>query len=352
MTIRRIVDRLPAAGPIVSAALFGAVLLLAAAKPASTQSSMAGLWGSPLYRVEINAAGSTVTGTFTPLADQSAVAGTISGKIGGDGKVLAARWTQLVGGDSITFTTSLRLSADGSLLSGYRFSASGQPASFSLHRAVNGQVPMPIGPDELAKNTATSRPASERPATTVTPAPGTTPAPATTPAALGALRFDSPAASVLLAREYDHDRFDIRLRVTWTQPGSILDMVGIAGAPVGSFCVLVDAEGLITLQVYAPSRQSAMRNASGWHLLVNPVRTKPGESVDITVNHTPQLWQLSVATAGGARRTIALGLPVPASGQPLFLGDFPGDNNFAASYHPLRGFVGSAELMSFVGKVR
>lgn len=338
--------------PLAVASCLCAALLSSAAALASAQAAISGLWGSPLYRAEIAVAGSGISGTFTSLADPSAPAGTITGKIAGDGKGFAATWTQLIGRSNVTFTTWLRLSADGSVLNGYRLSDSGQPAAFSLHRAVGGRVPLPLGPDDLAKTVSASRVVEQQRTTAVTSAPDTGPPRNVTRASPRRFTFGTGAGSVMLAREYDRDHFAIRLALTWTQPGSILDTVGINAAAIGSWCVIVDADGHLTLQVYAPTHQSGARNASGWHLLVSPIRTKPGEEVDLTVTRTPKDWSLTVALGGGPRRTVSLPLPVPASGNPIYLGDFPGDNTFAPSYHPLRGFTGTAELASFVGKTR
>ena len=66
-----------------------------------------GLWGSTLYRVELKASGSTVSGTFTSLDDPQAPAGRITGRIEADGRAFTADWTFTAGEDTGTFNTWL-----------------------------------------------------------------------------------------------------------------------------------------------------------------------------------------------------------------------------------------------------
>ncbi len=289
--------------------------------------TLSGVWGSPLYRVQLTVSESNVTGTFTSLADPSAPPGTIAGEIQKDGRGFTAVWTFPLGSDTGTFKTSLRFAANGDVLTGFRSTSDGEPAAFALHRAVNGRVPVPVGPDDRGETR-----------TRLTPTPRV-------------YTLDGPSASVLLAQQYDHDHVLIRLNVTWTSPGSILDTVGIRAAAVGSFCLNVDAQGQIVLQVYAPALASGGKIANGWHLLTSSVRTVAGAPFEVTVAHRPEDWSLSVA-AGGETRSVALALPMAPSGAPVYLGDFPGDDNFPASYNPHRGFSGHAEVVAFLGKTK
>ena len=66
-----------------------------------------GLWGSPLYRVQLVVSGSSVTGTFTPAADPKAPPGNIVGQVQKDGRGFTAQWTLPLGSDTSSFSTWL-----------------------------------------------------------------------------------------------------------------------------------------------------------------------------------------------------------------------------------------------------
>jgi hypothetical protein len=120
--------------------------LLLAAHAASAQ-ALAGLWGSSLYRAELTLSGTSVSGTFTSLADPKAPPGRIAGRLEKDGRTLTAEWTFSVGAETAAFSTWLALGDRDDVLVGYRWSGDGEPTAFALHRAINGQVPV-TGTDE------------------------------------------------------------------------------------------------------------------------------------------------------------------------------------------------------------
>ena len=68
--------------------------------------------------------------------------------------------------------------------------------------------------------------------------------------------LDGPAFGRLLLEEPPKTDFELTLLIAPTRPGVILDTVGINAAPVGAWVMLVDGEGHITFQVYAPELQS------------------------------------------------------------------------------------------------
>jgi hypothetical protein len=134
------------------------VLSLLATSCAVAQ-NLAGVWGSPLYRAELTVSGRSVSGTFTSVENPQAPAGTITGQLQADGRTFTAEWTCTVGQDTSVFQTWLSFAAKGAVLNGYRWTDEATPTSFSLHRAVNGQVPVLVdqgGSD--SGNTATKPP--------------------------------------------------------------------------------------------------------------------------------------------------------------------------------------------------
>ncbi len=139
------------------------------------------------------------------------------------------------------------------------------------------------------------------------------------------------------------------MRLTWTRAGTLLDTVGINAAPVGSFNVLVDANGNLSLQVYAPAHASPRKASNGWHVLPHPLVARAGWPCEVTLVRGSQQWRLTVA-AGGQQQTATLPLTAPASGQPIYVGDFPGDNTWPVSLNPHRGLTGTVTLLGFTGR--
>lgn len=120
--------------------LLAVLLLCFTAATAVSAQSLAGLWGSPLYRVELKVSGTSVTGSFTPLDSPQATPGAISGQLQAGGQAFTADWTYTSGPDTATFRTYLSLAGKSGVLSGYRWTEEAQPTSFALHRAVSGQL--------------------------------------------------------------------------------------------------------------------------------------------------------------------------------------------------------------------
>jgi hypothetical protein len=158
-----------------------------------------------------------------------------------------------------------------------------------------------------------------------------------------------PSASGLLARHYDRNNFAITLGVTWSRVGTILDTVGINAAPVGSFTVVLSGDGHVHLQIFDPGHTSSYRLANGWHVLPSTVPLRAGESGEVTLSRDAQKWLFRMSV-GGRQQTITISLPIPASGNPIYVGDFPGDDNWPASFNPHRGMTGTVKLLSFTGK--
>ena len=76
---------------------------------------------------------------------------------------------------------------------------------------------------------------------------------------------------------------------------------------------------------------------------------KAGQACEMTITRTPQQWHYRLAV-GGQEQTVSLALPTGASGQSIYVGDFPGDDSWPASLNPHRGMVGTVKLLSFAGK--
>ncbi len=144
--------------------------------------------------------------------------------------------------------------------------------------------------------------------------------------------LDGPAFGRLLLEAFPQTDFQLGLLVGYTRPGVILDTVGLNAAPVGAWAMLVDGEGHITFQVYAPELQSPWRADSGWHVMRSTQAVAPGRPGIITLTVRGLDIELSVEL--GAPQKLRLGRPL--SGESVWVGDFPGDNHWGEEFniHP------------------
>ena len=154
----------------IASIVIGAVLLAAAA----SAQAPAGLWGSSLYRVQLQVSGGSVSGTFASLDDPQAPPGSIAGRIEADGRAFTADWTFSAGEDTGTFKTWLNFADRDGLLTGYRWTEEALPTAFSLHRAVGGQLVDVFGEEQVDDGTLTTTPINT-PGGTPTQTPSGTP---------------------------------------------------------------------------------------------------------------------------------------------------------------------------------
>ena len=286
-------------------------LLLLATNVAEAQ-TVAGLWGSTQYQVQLTVSGTSAVGTFTCLADPQAPAGKITGLLLREGQAFAADWTREVGGEPLAFRTWLTFRAEGALLDGIRWAEDSPPTSFSLHRAVNGQIPLYPTDDE-----------------TMGPAQ-----PPSAPAQANTVDLKGPADSALieLLDGYPRSNLRIELIVNYTVPGTILDTVGMNAAPVGAWALTIGTDGRIAMSVY---------DAGGWHRLTSQ---PAAANVDhrIRVDHT---GSAIVLTVDG--EDVRMMLDTPLSGQPVYVGDFPGDAHWPPPVVTKTGMTGRVVLSTF-----
>lgn len=163
------------------------------------------------------------------------------------------------------------------------------------------------------------------------------------------IQIQGPRGSALLKRSYDRNNFQFTLEVTWTKPGVVVDTIGINAAPPGSFNVQLDTKGEVSLGVYAPALSSPYRLNSGWHQRSLPMPAHGAALVSVGYNGSE--WTLSVGQGDQLQR-VTLPLRQPASGAPIYLGDFPGDDDkwpdtFVNKH---AGFTGAVRSRGFTGE--
>ncbi|MHB0936014.1 MAG: hypothetical protein ACYDCO_04300 [Armatimonadota bacterium] len=154
--------------------------------------------------------------------------------------------------------------------------------------------------------------------------------------------LDSRSSSALAAKTYPVTNLRIELKINYRTPGVILDTVGINGAPVGSFSCAVDTAGKVSFQVYDPGRKSEVRIANGWHVLTSKSIVKAGTTFTARIEVRPTGYQFWLNNT--LERTVAL--TTPLSGQPVYIGDFPGDDQWGSKYNIHPAMTGTVTLIT------
>lgn len=152
-----------------------------------------------------------------------------------------------------------------------------------------------------------------------------------------------PSSHHVLADRYPRSGVRIELAVRYTQPGAILDTVGIAAAKTGSFSILILPTGHVQAQVYDPGQSSAAKIANGWHVMKSSTTIPKDQKTSVVF----ETWKGDMALWVGGKLAARINLPTELSGDPVYLGDFPGDASFAPRYNTHTGMTGTVELAYF-----
>ncbi len=153
----------------------------------------------------------------------------------------------------------------------------------------------------------------------------------------------SPSFSTVVAESYPSSNLRIAVWLRFSQPGTILDTVGINAAPAGSFTFHHEPDGRLVFRVFDPARPSAGRHPSGWHILRSKTALRPDTdyAVDIDVGQTELVMRI------GGQEEARLAFAAVLSGQPVYLGDFPGDDHWGSRYHIHPAMVGEVRVAYF-----
>ncbi len=159
--------------------------------------------------------------------------------------------------------------------------------------------------------------------------------------------FTSPSYSRLLLNRYPTTNLQFFLTLNYQKPGTILDTVGINGAPPGSFALVIDSDGSLLFRVYDKSQNSEGRQPDGWHLLRSTNTLAKGRFYNVAIEVRPNDIRMHINSRLHSRITLKTNL----SGQPLFLGDFPGDDNYDPRYNIHPAMVGQV-IVVYIGPKR
>lgn len=158
-------------------------------------------------------------------------------------------------------------------------------------------------------------------------------------------RFElaGPSARHMLTDRYPRSALRIELSVTYTQPGTVIDTVGINAAREGSFALMILPTGQVQAQVYDPSRGSAAKTSNGWHVLKSETPMPRGRRTSVAF----ESWKGDMALWLGGKLAARINLPTLLSGEPMYLGDFPGDDGMGSRHRIHSSMTGHVDLAYF-----
>ncbi|MBU0608589.1 MAG: hypothetical protein KKI08_11940 [Armatimonadetes bacterium] len=280
------------------AAVVGSLGLLLVVAAGAQAQGLGGLWGSPLYRVQLAVSGSTVSGTFALLDNPQAPPGKIVGQVRPGGKSFVADWTFTAGPDVATFKTCLELTGRNALLNGYRWTEETPPTSFALHRAVNGQLVATVSEDNPIGATTGVTPGGGT--TTVTPGGGILTPPTTTP------------SIELITCESVVDGNPSKVGTDFTAPKSVTACIHYKNLPANSTVAWAWTHG-----GRPEANLTKTLSGSGWHWhgLRSETAVLPGAYVvTISLNgKTVAQRTITVRAASGTTTTTTTPTPSPKS---------------------------------------
>lgn len=143
-----------------------------------------------------------------------------------------------------------------------------------------------------------------------------------------------PSDGALYGLPYPVANFELRGTVTATQSGTLMDTVGLNAAAPGAWTLSVEPDFRLSFRVW---------DGATWVQLVTDRSARPG--VATTFRFRREQGALSSWLDGAPDRTMPVSIPL--SGQPVYLGDFHGDEHWGAGFRIHQGFVGKLAIESF-----
>jgi hypothetical protein len=135
---------------------------------------------------------------------------------------------------------------------------------------------------------------------------------------------------------YPLDEGAIAFSLKFSRPGVILDTVGINAADAGDFAIRLQDDGRLVWQIYNPDVESDILQESGWHILESDIALEPGRWYDIEAIYGIDGLNLLVDRELVASSPAFLML----SGNPVYVGDYPGDDGWGEGYNIHPAFTG------------
>jgi len=163
-----------------------------------------------------------------------------------------------------------------------------------------------------------------------------------------AIRLADNTASQPLGADYARDNFRFVFVVNMKEGGTVVDTVGLNAAPVGSFNLRVADDGTVSFAIYDPGSQSEIATGNGWHILAVKNAIEARKNTRVAIGRKGGELALMIGPAATAKTATAT-LATPLSGEPAFLGDFPGDEQRGAGHNIHQGMIGGVQVIKFGG---
>jgi len=158
------------------------------------------------------------------------------------------------------------------------------------------------------------------------------------------LALDNKSSSARAPLTVDPQGGKIAFQINYRQGGVVLDTVGINRADPGDFAVDISPDGTVAWKIFHPNIPGPMRNAHGWHVLVSDTKLQPGK------------WQTVSVTTGARGMNILIGgnvvakcdIALPLTTNPVYIGDFPGDDQWGEGYNIHPAFIGQIKGLTWL----
>lgn len=147
-------------------------------------------------------------------------------------------------------------------------------------------------------------------------------------------RIERKDQGMLLTDRYPTRDFQIQLRLKLTQPGSVLDTVGIDAAPSGSWNIQASPDGSVVFGLW---------DGRTWSQVISNQKLVWGQEALVTIQRSAGSVMVLV-NSGWSRKTLETTL----SGKPVYVGDYPPDAHWGSGYNIHQAALGQVDVL-YVG---
>lgn len=155
-------------------------------------------------------------------------------------------------------------------------------------------------------------------------------------AATSVTKLGAPSDSALIASGFPAADSSVYLSFSYSEPGSLLDTVGINAASDGDWALRVEGDSTLMLSLYTRS--------GGWQRIILASRVEPGREYHAVLKVKAGILSSEVYVGEQLLNGLSARLAVPPSASPVYAGDFPGDNGWGSGYNIHQGIVGQVAL--------
>lgn len=164
---------------------------------------------------------------------------------------------------------------------------------------------------------------------------------------MAALGFDSPASSYLLLHGIPDQDVSGYMSISYQQPGTILDTVGINAAPQGAWSLSIDDAGQLSFTIYSPHRTTSFEMGNGWQRYVLPLPLQPGREYNLVLDIDNGNLMLILFDGDDEYGYIFEALPCALASGEVYAGDYPLDDHWGPGYNIHPAFQGDLHVLYF-----